>query len=176
MNVLGRAKENSGMFWVSADPIFHCLLLFSQQHLFLIPVALSQMLISLAVCPFYPNLTGYFKIRWALIISLVISIISLLGRRIWRQFMFWDIENRDGISYVKWNTMAVSKDSLDVTATGFYGVSAYGLALYDIWARTSSRDSKQYRWLSTCEGKVWREKGSRNELATCTYPKKHPAP
>lgn len=68
MNVLGRAKENSGMFWVSADPIFHCLLSFSQQHLFLIPVALSQMLISLAVCPFYPNLTGYFKIRWALII------------------------------------------------------------------------------------------------------------
>lgn len=91
MNVLGRAKEKSRTFWVSAGPILHCLLsLLSWEHLFLIPVALSQVLISLVVCACYPNLT----------ISLAISMISLLDRRRARgQLMFWGTDHRGGISY-----------------------------------------------------------------------------
>lgn len=125
MNLLGRAKENSRMFWVSTGPIFYRLLSLSQVRASFPDTcgSLPNADLSCRLC-LQPNLTGYFKITWALIISLVISIVSLLRWRVWGQFMFWDMDKRVGISYVKWNTREVffvlemSKDPLDVIATG----------------------------------------------------------
>lgn len=61
MNVLGRAKEKSrcpgSMQTQFVIAFYHSL---SWEHLFLIPVALSQVLISLVDCACYRNLTNGF--------------------------------------------------------------------------------------------------------------------
>lgn len=72
-------REGDGLVWAQFFIAFpHTS---NSKNVFLTPVVLSQMLLSLGVWTCYPNLAGLFQ-RQMDFISLVISIISLLGRRV----------------------------------------------------------------------------------------------